>query len=61
MTVIPEIEIPGHTIAAVVSYPELSCDGEQINPSYTWGVMDRVLCPGNDKVFEFIEDDDEDD
>ncbi|MBQ1857165.1 MAG: family 20 glycosylhydrolase [Bacteroidales bacterium] len=55
VTVIPEIELPGHTIAAVVSYPELSCDGEQINPSYSWGVMDRVLCPGNDKVFEFIE------
>jgi len=55
ITVVPEIEIPGHAVASINAYPELSCDGQTINPSYTWGVRDLVLCPGNDKVFEFIE------
>lgn len=56
VTIVPEIEVPGHEVAAICSYPELSCEGVQVNPSYTWGVRNVVLCPGNEKVFEFLED-----
>lgn len=53
--VIPEIEVPGHEMAAIAAYPELSCKGEPVTPRIVWGVEDIVLCAGKDEVFEFFE------
>lgn len=53
--VIPEIEVPGHEMAAIAAYPELSCKGETVTPRIVWGVEDIVLCAGKDEVFEFFE------
>lgn len=56
ITVIPEIEMPGHALAALASYPELSCSGKPLEVWTEWGIIDDVYCAGNDKVFEFLED-----
>lgn len=56
ITVIPELEIPGHELAAIAAYPELSCKGEPTTPRVIWGVEDIVMCPGKESVFEFLED-----
>ena len=55
ITVIPEIEIPGHEMAAIAAYPELSCTGKQMKPRIIWGVEDIVLCAGKEHTFEFFE------
>jgi hexosaminidase len=56
INVVPEIEMPGHALAALASYPELSCTGGPFKVGKTWGVYDDVYCAGNDKTFEFLED-----
>jgi N-acetyl-beta-hexosaminidase len=56
ITVIPEIEIPGHEMAAIAAYPELSCTGKQYTPRIIWGVENIVLCAGKEYTFEFFED-----
>lgn len=56
IAIIPEIELPGHELAAIAAYPELSCKGEPITPRIIWGVEDVVMCPGKEKMFEFLED-----
>ncbi|MBK5721996.1 family 20 glycosylhydrolase [Dysgonomonas sp. Marseille-P4677] len=53
--VIPEIELPGHAVAALNGYPELSCTGQPIEVRNVWGVATDVFCAGNDSVFEFLE------
>ncbi|WP_297832301.1 family 20 glycosylhydrolase [uncultured Rikenella sp.] len=54
--VIPEIEMPGHAKAALVSHPELSCTGGPFDqPRIIWGVEDDVFCPGKDTTFAFLE------
>lgn len=53
--VIPEIELPGHAVAALNAYPELSCTGKPIEVRNIWGVATDVFCAGNDSVFEFLE------
>ncbi|RYE17497.1 MAG: beta-N-acetylhexosaminidase, partial [Sphingobacteriales bacterium] len=56
ITVIPEIEMPGHAMAALAAYPELSCDANQTyEVSGTWGVFKNVFCP-NEVTFNFLED-----
>ncbi|MEG2179176.1 MAG: family 20 glycosylhydrolase [Bacteroidales bacterium] len=56
ITVIPELEIPGHELAAISAYPELSCKGEPTTPRIIWGVEDIVMCPAKENTFQFIED-----
>ena len=56
ITVVPEIEMPGHSMAAIRSYPELSCDKQPVTNFYTWGSPDIVLCPGSEFTFRFLED-----
>lgn len=56
ITIIPEIEMPGHSRAALAAYPELSCTGELQEVPNNWGVFEDIYCAGNDKTFEFIED-----
>ena len=55
ITVVPELEIPGHELAAIAAYPELSCRGEATDPRIIWGVEDVVMCPGKELMFEFLE------
>ncbi|TWT45964.1 Beta-hexosaminidase [Phycisphaerae bacterium RAS1] len=54
--VIPEIEMPGHCLAALASYPELSCNGTPLAVGREWGVIEDVYCAGNERVFEFLQD-----
>ena len=55
VTIIPEIEMPGHAQAAISAYPELGCTGEPIPVATKWGVFDDIFCP-NEKTFAFLED-----
>ena len=54
--IVPEIEMPGHSVAAIASYPHLSCTGESIKVETDWGVFKDIYCAGNDSVFTFLED-----
>lgn len=56
ITVIPEIDLPGHMQAALAAYPELGCTGGPYEVWTQWGVSDNVLCAGNDQTFQFIKD-----
>jgi hexosaminidase len=56
ITVIPEIEMPGHAMAALAAYPELSCTGGPFQVNTKWGVMDDVFCAGKEGTFTFLED-----
>lgn len=56
VTIVPEIEMPGHSLAALAAYPELSCTGGPFEVGTAWGVYDDVFCAGNDRTFEFLED-----
>ena len=58
ITVVPEIEMPGHASAALASYPELGCRGKDYpyKVQTTWGVFPEVLCVGNPETFQFLED-----
>lgn len=56
ITVIPEIEMPGHSLAALTAYPNLGCTGGPYKVQETWGVFDDVYCAGNDSVFQFLQD-----
>lgn len=52
--VIPEIDLPGHTIAVIASYPELSCKNEKIDVCMKRGIFSEILCAGNERVYEFL-------
>jgi len=56
VTIVPEIEMPGHAKGALAAYPEFSCTGGPftVPPGGYWPITD-VFCPGNDKTFEFLE------
>ena len=59
VTIVPEIDVPGHSMAALASYPELSCGGGpfEVNPgSEFYGQIENTLCPSNGKVYEFLDD-----
>ena len=55
ITVIPEIEMPGHSLAALAAYPEFSCTGGPFEVAHGWGVFDEVYCAGNPEVYTFLE------
>jgi len=54
ITVIPEIEMPGHASAALTAYPDLGCTGGPYHTATFWGVFDDVYCAGNDATFTFL-------
>jgi hexosaminidase len=56
ITVVPEIEMPGHALAALTAYPELSCIGGPFKVGQTWGVYDDIFCAGNEQTFAFLQD-----
>jgi len=55
ITVIPEIEMPGHAVAALTSYPWLGCTGKDYKVRTTWGISEDVFCIGKESTFEFLE------
>ncbi|MBO4447136.1 MAG: beta-N-acetylhexosaminidase [Bacteroidales bacterium] len=56
ITVIPEIDLPGHMMSALTCYPELGCTGKGYEITNRWGVYKDVLCAGNEAVYAFLED-----
>ncbi|MBV8251946.1 MAG: family 20 glycosylhydrolase [Chitinophaga sp.] len=56
INVIPEIEMPGHALAALAAYPELGCTKGPYKTAQFWGVFDDVFCAGNDSTFTFLQD-----
>jgi hexosaminidase len=54
ITVVPEIEMPGHAVAALAAYPQYSCTGGPFEVAKQWGVLDDVFCPKNE-TFTFLE------
>jgi hexosaminidase len=54
VTIVPEIEMPGHALAALAAYPELSCTGAPVEVETTWGVFEDVYCAGNENTFKFL-------
>jgi len=56
ITIVPELDLPGHMVAALASYPELGCTGGPYKVRQTWGIAKDILCAGNEDAFKFIED-----
>ena len=56
ITVVPEIEMPGHSVAALAAYPELGCTGGPYKVWTKWGISPDIYCAGNDKTYKFLED-----
>lgn len=56
ITIIPEIDLPGHMVSALASYPELGCTGGPYNVWTHWGISEDVLCAGNEKTYQFLTD-----
>ena len=57
ITIIPEIELPGHALASIAAYPELTCFPERMTarvPRCSWGVEKNMYCAGNDKAIDFL-------
>jgi hexosaminidase len=55
ITIVPEIEMPGHSQAVLTSYPELGCTGGPYKVRNIWGISDDVLCAGNENTYTFLE------
>jgi hexosaminidase len=55
ITVVPEIEMPGHSLAALAAYPQFACNPGPFQTFSRWGVSDDVYCAGNDETFTFLE------
>lgn len=55
IVIVPEIEMPGHSLAALASYPEYSCTGGPFEPWCQWGVSGDVFCAGKDESFKFLQ------
>ena len=56
INVVPEIELPGHAMAALAAYPHLGCTGGPYEVQKGWGVFEDVFCAGNDSTFDMLED-----
>ena len=55
VTIIPEIEMPGHSKAAIAAYPNLSCEEKSVNVATLWGVFEDIYC-SKEATFKFLED-----
>jgi hexosaminidase len=56
VTIVPEIEMPGHMLGALAAYPEFSCTGGPFSVRTRWGIEPDVLCPGNEQAIRFAQD-----
>jgi hexosaminidase len=54
VTIIPEIEMPGHSLAAIAAYPSLGCTGNKVEVENDWGVFKDIYCAGNEETFLFL-------
>lgn len=52
--IIPEIEMPGHEVAAIHCFPQLTCGAQLVPIRTTCGVSNELLCPGEPFVYEFL-------
>ena len=55
ITIVPEIEMPGHAQAVLAAYPEFGCTNKKLKVLTTWGVSENVLCP-KEETFAFLEE-----
>jgi len=55
ITIVPEIDVPGHSSAALAAYPEFSCSGGPYSTDMSEAVAAGILCPGKEETFEFVE------
>ncbi len=55
INIVPEIEMPGHTLAVLAAYPDLSCTGGPFKIPINWAIQKDIYCAGNEKTFEFLE------
>lgn len=55
VTIIPEIDLPGHMLGVLAAYPQLGCTGGPYEVATQWGVFDDILCAGKEETFEFVE------
>ena len=56
ITVVPEVEMPGHSLAALAAYPELSCTGGPFEVATHFGIFPDIFCAGKETVFTFLKD-----
>lgn len=56
ITIIPEIDMPGHMLGALAAYPQLGCTGGPYDVGCSWGVFDDILCMGKDETLQFVYD-----
>jgi hexosaminidase len=56
ITVVPEVEMPGHALAALAAYPELSCTGGPFEVATHFGIFPDIFCAGKEAVFTFLKD-----
>lgn len=56
ITIVPEIEMPGHATAALAAYPELGCTGGPYEVIKDWGIYPEIFCAGKPEVITFLED-----
>ncbi len=56
ITVVPEIEMPGHSLGALAAYPEFGCTGGPYDVATTWGVFEDVYCAGKEETYAFLQD-----
>jgi len=56
VSIVPEIEMPGHSLAALAAYPELSCTGGPFEVATRWGIQPNIFCAGNDQTLAFVRD-----
>jgi len=56
ITIVPEIEMPGHSLAALASYPDLSCTGGPFEVATHFGIFPEIYCAGKETVFTFLQD-----
>ncbi len=54
ITIIPEVDMPGHMTAALAAYPELGCTGGPYETAMRWGIFEDILCAGNAKTYDFV-------
>lgn len=56
ITIVPEIDLPGHMLAALAAYPELGCKDKNYEVWQQWGVSEDILCAGKDETYVFLDD-----
>ena len=56
ITIIPEVDLPGHMLSALAAYPELGCTGGPYGVATKWGVFEDVLCMGKENTYQFLKD-----